>query len=86
LLLQVDFRNAFKSINRPAIMDALEQRCPSMLPWVRQAFQPAPLLVGGEVIWSTGGVQWVDALGPFLQAAGILAALDALQPGGTLHR
>jgi len=24
-----------------------------MLPWVRQAFQLAPLLVGREVIWST---------------------------------
>jgi len=28
---------------------------PVMLPWVRQAFQPAPLLVGRKVIWSTRG-------------------------------
>jgi len=32
LLLRVDWKNAFNSINRPAIVDALEQRCPSMLP------------------------------------------------------
>jgi len=50
LLLQVDLKNAFKSIHQPAILNALEQRCPSMLPWVHQAFQPAPLLMGRDVI------------------------------------
>jgi len=53
-----------------------------MLPCVRRAFQPAPLLVGREVIWSTRGVQHGDPLGPFLSAAGIQAALDGLHPGG----
>jgi len=32
LLLQVDLKNAFNSIHLTAILDALEQRCPSMLP------------------------------------------------------
>ena len=86
LLLQVDLRNAFNSIARPAIMEAIERLCPSMMPWVRQTFQPAPLLVGREVIWSTRGVQQGDPLGPFLFAAGIQAALDALPPRGALHR
>jgi len=85
-LLQVDLKNAFTSIHRPAILNALEQRCPSMLPWVRQAFQPAPLLVGREVIWSTRGLQQGDPLGRFLFAAGIQEALEALPPGGALHR
>jgi len=85
LLLQVDLKNAFNSIHRPAILDALEQRCPSMLPRVRQAFQPAPLLVGSEVVWLTRGVQQGDPLGPFPFSAGIQAALDALPPGGALH-
>jgi len=57
-----------------------------MLPWVRQAFQPAPLLVGREVVWSTRGVQQGDPLGPFLFAAGVQAALDALPPGRAIHR
>jgi len=47
LLLQV---NAFDSIARPAILESLERKCPSMLPWVRQAFHPERLLVGREVI------------------------------------
>jgi len=51
----VDLKNAFNSLQRPAILEALEQRCPSILPWLRQAFQPAPMLVGREVIWSTRG-------------------------------
>jgi len=86
LLLQVDLKKAFNSIHRLAILEALEQRCPSLLPRVREAFQPAPLLVGREVVWSTRGVQQGDPLGPFLFAAGIQPTLDALPPAGALHR
>jgi len=86
LLLQVDLKNAFNSIHRPAILGALEQRCPAMLPWVRQTSQPAPLLVGREVIGSTRGVQQGDPLGLFLFAAGIQAALGTIPPGGALQR
>jgi len=86
LLLQVYLKNAFSSIAGPAILEALEHQCPSMTPWVRQAFQPTPLLIGREVIWSTKGVQQGDPQGPFLFAAGIHAALEALPPGGTMHR
>jgi len=32
LLLQVDLRNAFNSISRPAILEAIERMCPSMMP------------------------------------------------------
>jgi len=56
-LLQVDPKNAFNSIHRPVILGALEQRCPTMLPCLRQASHPAPLLAGREVTWSTRGVQ-----------------------------
>jgi len=82
LLLQVGLKNAFDSIHRPAILKALEQRCSSMLTWVRQAFPPAPLLVGREVIWSTRGEQQGDPLGPFPFSAGIQAALCTLPQGG----
>jgi len=64
----------------PAILDALERQCQSMMPWVRQSFHPASSLVGREVIWSTRGVQQGDPLAPFLISAGIQAALDALPP------
>jgi len=85
LLLQVDLKNAFNSIARPAILEALERLCPSMMPWVRQAFQPASLLVGREVIWPTRGVQQGEPFGPFPFAAGIQAALNALPQGGARH-
>jgi len=51
LLLQVDLKSSFTSIARPAILETLERQCPPMMPWVWQAFQPAPVLVGREVIW-----------------------------------
>jgi len=82
LLLQVNLKNAFNSIARPAILEALERLCPSMMPWVRQAFQPAPLLVEREVIWAIRGVQHGEPLDPFLFAVVIEAALDALPQGG----
>jgi len=85
LLLQGDLKNAFNSIHLPAILDALEQRCPSMLPWVDNPPSPRPCSWGREVVWSTRGVQQGDPLGPFLFAAGIQAALDAVPPGGALH-
>jgi len=59
LLLQVNLKNAFNSIQHPKFLDALSQRCLSMLPWVRQAFRPAPLLVYREVSWSTQGYKQV---------------------------
>jgi len=68
LLLQVDFKNAFNHIARPAILEVLERLCPSMMPLVRQAFQPAPLRVGREFIWSTRGVKRGEPLGHFLFA------------------
>jgi len=46
LLLQVDLRNAFNSIARPVILEALEHKCPSMIPWLRQASQPRPYWFG----------------------------------------
>jgi len=44
------------------------------------------LLVDREVMCLSRGVQQDDPLGPFLFAAGIQAALDALTPGRTLNR
>jgi len=85
MLLQAELQNAFNSIVRQAVLEALERQCPSLLPWVRQAFQPAPLLVGRIVIWSTRGVQQCDPLGPFMFASFFQAALDALLPRGTMH-
>jgi len=85
-LPQVDLKKAFSSIARPAILEALERQLPSMMPWVRQAFRPNPLLFGWGVIWSTRGGQQGDPLGTLLFAAGIQAALDALPPRGGVHR
>jgi len=53
LLLQVGWKNAFKSTVRPAILGALKRLCPSMMPSVRQAFLPAPpaCCAGGHLVY-----------------------------------
>jgi len=57
LLFPVDRKNALNSIHRFAVLSALERRCPALVPWVLQAFQAAPFLVGSHQIWFTQGVQ-----------------------------
>jgi len=42
LLLQVNMKNVFNAIARRTILEAVGRQCPFM-PWVGQAFQPAPL-------------------------------------------
>jgi len=50
LLLQVDLKNAFNSIARPAILEAVERLGPSMMPWPRQAFRPPAGWAGGHLV------------------------------------
>jgi len=54
LLLKVDLKNAFHFIARPAILGTLELLCPSMMMWVRQAFNLPPCWLAGSSLIDPG--------------------------------
>ena len=85
-LLQVDVRNAFNTLQRETILGAVATHAPELTAWVRQTLQPAPLLCGREVVWSTQGVQQGDPMGPFLFALGIQDVINLLPKDMLLHR
>ena len=67
-LLQLDFRNAFNSIDRSQILQQLQQVAPALVPWVMSTYcTPSSLIVDSETtILSQQGVQQGDPLGPLL--------------------
>ena len=83
--VQLDVANAFPSISRRAVLEALEERAPALLPlavtFLRRAssfvFQGAGGL--GEVLQATLGLEQGDVLGPLLFAVAFRKPVEALR-------
>jgi hypothetical protein len=71
VLLQVDIKNAFNTVQRSAIHKALLRRAPHLLPWASVCLQPTPLYVDDSIIESTEGGQQGAPLVPLLFALAI---------------
>ena len=73
LLLQVDLRNAFNSVNRAQLLQRVRETAPGFSQWAEFIYgQPAPLiLTKGQQLLSQEGVQQGDPLGPLLFALSI---------------
>jgi hypothetical protein len=70
--VKLDFRNAFNSIRRDKVLDAVREHVPELLPFVYSAYSsPSSLFWGVKVIQSAEGVQQGDPLGPLLFCLGI---------------
>ena len=80
----MDLTNAFNSVHRAAVMGALEELSPALLPWTRFCLQPAPLFCGGKAIMSTRGVQEGDPLGPLFFAAALDPAIKGIPRGAVV--
>ena len=66
-LLKVDFRNAFNSIRRDKMLEAVEACIPELLPFVHSAYSAPSILLWNEIqILSSEGIQQGDPLGPLL--------------------
>ena len=67
-MLQIDLRNAFNSISRRRIIEAIHKHCPDLAQWCDYSLRPkAPLFTqGGRVLFSEEGVQQGDPVGFFL--------------------
>ena len=68
-ILKLDFANAFNSVSRAPMLQAVADHIPDLLPWVSFCYSSAPMLFAGDkILFSETGVQQGDPLGPFLFA------------------
>ena len=67
VLLKLDFRNAFNSVRRDKMLEAVRDLAPEIYPLVHSAYSsPSSLLWCDKTINSAEGVQQGDPLGPLL--------------------
>ena len=80
IICKLDLQNAFNSVHRRAVFDAVSRRYPAALPLLRQAYaRPSPLFVATSRLWSCRGVQQGDPLGPLLFALAVDPVAQSLQ-------
>ena len=79
-VLQLDFRNAFNTVRRTAVLDGVMRRCPPAACWLASCYStPSPLYCGQQVIPSASGVQQGDPCGPAAFAWGIQDLVEDLE-------
>ena len=67
VLLKLDFTNAFNSIRRDKMLEAVQRLAPSIYPFVHSVYSsPSSLFWSDKIIQSSEGVQQGDPLGPLL--------------------
>ena len=78
-ILKVDFRNAFNSLRRDKMLDAIKEFIPELLPFISSAYSaPSVLLWEGEQILSSEGIQQGDPIGPLLFCISIHKLVSSL--------
>ena len=66
-VLKLDFRNAFNTLCRDKMLQAVQNFAPDLLPFVHASYSsPSSLFLSDKIIQSAEGVQQGDPLGPFL--------------------
>ena len=74
IVLKIDFSNAFNSVSRKAVAEAISKCCPALLPWFEFCYaEPAFLFCQNQKLpfGSWQGVQQGDPLGPLFFALAI---------------
>ena len=67
VIIKLDVANAFNSVRRDDMLDAVRARTPNIYPLTWQAYNSAtPLFIGGKKIWSRTGIQQGDPLSSLL--------------------
>jgi hypothetical protein len=83
LVLQLDFRNAFNTVDRNVIYQQLEQHFPHLIPYFLSHYGvPSRLAENGgtALLWSETGVQQGDPLGPFFFSLALQAVRGGAVP------
>jgi hypothetical protein len=77
--LQLDFRNAFNSLDRTVLLTEAQTRTPTLFNYLRYAYgRPAPMFSEGRILWSTRGTQQGCPLGPVGFSVGLQPIAEAI--------
>jgi len=80
LFIKIDFRNAFNTLRRDAILEAIEKHFPELLPYTTLTIGSSSELQFGEfVISSEEGAQQGDPLGPLYVCLVFKELLESLE-------
>ena len=74
-VLQVDIRNAFNTVHRSAIVEAVGNHASHLLPWTQLSLQPSKLYLGECILQSSEGGQQGAPLSPLFFSLAIHEAL-----------
>ena len=84
VLVKLDFINAFNSVRRDAVLEAVALHVPELLAFTASAYgAPSLLQFGDEQILSEEGVQQGDPLGPLFFSLALNGPLQDLGGGGS---
>lgn len=79
-ILKLDFKNAFNSINRSAVLSAIHQQWPELSAYAYSSYGASSnLFFALSILEFSNGVQQGDRPGPLLFAVGTLNAIEALE-------
>ena len=77
--LQLDFTNAFNSIERSVVLDVVRERLPALYPFVCWSYSCEALLYHEDhTLFSRNGVRQGDPLGPLLFSLGLQPVLESV--------
>ncbi|KAF2899322.1 hypothetical protein ILUMI_06853 [Ignelater luminosus] len=80
VLLKIDYKNAFNSVERDVMLQEVSKKTPSLFPFLWQCYSfSIDLLFGNQVIPSLVGVQQGDPAGPMTFSLAIPPIIDELK-------
>ena len=81
-IIKLDFRNAFKSVYRDKMLDAVNDLAPDIYPFVHSIYStPSDLTWGDKSLLSAEGVQQGDPLGPSSFVSLFIGTVVSYSPG-----